>query len=81
MNNHRIRKSYSAYEKNSTEEKLRVKFGSNLPFENHFNSLCKKASQKLPALDDFKGNIWQLIRLNLVSIEREIWRQSLVTSP
>ena len=36
--------------KNSTEEKLLwVKFDSNLSFENHVNSLCKKASQKLHA--------------------------------
>ena len=37
--------------KNSTEEKLLgVKFDSNLSFENHVTSLCKKASQKLHAL-------------------------------
>ena len=37
--------------KNSTEEKLLgVKFDSNLSFENHVSSLCKKASQKLHAL-------------------------------
>ena len=36
---------------------LGVKFGSNLPFDNHVNFLCKKPSQELPALDDFKGNI------------------------
>ena len=37
--------------KNSTEEKLLgVKFDSNLFFENHVTSLCKKASQKLHAL-------------------------------
>ena len=37
--------------KNSTEEKLLgVKFDSNLSFENHVASLCKKASQKLHAL-------------------------------
>ena len=37
--------------KNSTEEKLLVeKFESNLPFEYHVTSLCKKASQKLRAL-------------------------------
>ena len=36
---------------NSTEEKLLgVKFDSNLSFENHVTSLCKKASQKLHAL-------------------------------
>ena len=36
--------------KNSTEEKmLGVKLDSNLSFENHFTSLCKKASQKLHA--------------------------------
>ena len=36
--------------KNSTEEKLLgVKFDSNLSFENHVVSLCKKASQKLHA--------------------------------
>ena len=34
-----------------------VKFGLNLPFENHVNSISKKASQKLPALYYFKGNI------------------------
>ena len=37
--------------KNSTEEKLLgVKFDSNLSFEGHITSLCKKASQKLHAL-------------------------------
>ena len=37
--------------KNSTEEKLLgVKFDSNLSFESHVTSLCKKASQKLHAL-------------------------------
>ena len=37
--------------KNSTEERLLVvKFDSNLSFENHVTSLCKKASQKLHAL-------------------------------
>ena len=37
--------------KNSTEEKLLgVKFDSNLSFENHVTSYCKKASQKLHAL-------------------------------
>ena len=37
--------------KNSTEEKLLgVKFDSNLSFEGHVTSLCKKASQKLHAL-------------------------------
>ena len=37
--------------KSSTEEKLLgVKFDSNLSFENHVNSLYKKASQKLHAL-------------------------------
>ena len=37
--------------KNITKEKLLgVKFDSNLFFENHFTSLCKKASQKLHAL-------------------------------
>ena len=36
---------------------LGVKFGFNLPFENHVNSISKKASQKLPALYYFKGNI------------------------
>ena len=37
--------------KNSTKEKLfGVKFDSNLFFENHANSLCKKGSQKLQAL-------------------------------
>ena len=37
--------------KNCTEEKpLGVKFDSNLSFENHVTSLCKKASQKLHAL-------------------------------
>ena len=37
--------------KNSTKEKLLgVKFDSNLYFENHITSLCKKASQKLHAL-------------------------------
>ena len=36
---------------NSTEEKLLgVRFDSNLSFENHVTSLCKKASQKLHAL-------------------------------
>ena len=36
---------------NSTEEKLLgIKFNSKLFFENHFSSLCKKASQKLHAL-------------------------------
>ena len=37
--------------KNRTEEKLLgVKFDSNLSFENHVTSLCKKVSQKLHAL-------------------------------
>ena len=37
--------------KSSTEEKLLgVKFDSNLSFESHITSLCKKASQKLHAL-------------------------------
>ena len=37
--------------KNSTKENLLgVKFDSNLSFENHVTSLCKKASQKLHAL-------------------------------
>ena len=37
---------------NSTEEKLLgIKFGSKLSFENHFSSLCKKARQKLYALN------------------------------
>ena len=37
--------------KNSTKEKLSgVKFDSNLSFENHVTSLCKKASQKLHTL-------------------------------
>ena len=37
--------------KNSTEEKLLwAKFDSNLSFEGHITSLCKKASQKLHAL-------------------------------
>ena len=37
--------------KNSTKEKLLgAKFDSNLSFENHVTSLCKKASQKLHAL-------------------------------
>ena len=37
--------------KNSTEEKLLgVKFDSNLSFENHITSLCKKASQESHAL-------------------------------
>ena len=37
--------------KSSTEEKLLgVKFDSNLSFESHVTSLCKKASQKLHAL-------------------------------
>ena len=37
--------------KNSTEEKLSgITFHSNLSFENHVTSLCKKASQKLHAL-------------------------------
>ena len=37
--------------KNSTEEKLfGVRFDSNLSFESHITSLCKKASQKLHAL-------------------------------
>ena len=36
---------------NSTEQKLLgVKFHSNLSFESHITSLCKKASQKLHAL-------------------------------
>ena len=38
--------------KNRTEEKLLgVRFDSNLSFENHVTSLCKKASQKLHALE------------------------------
>ena len=37
--------------KNSTEQKLLgVKFDSNLSFESHITSLCKKASEKLHAL-------------------------------
>ena len=37
--------------KNRTKEKLLgVKFDSNLSFESHITSLCKKASQKLHAL-------------------------------
>ena len=37
--------------KNSTEQKLLgLKFVSDLSFENHVTSLCKKASQKLHAL-------------------------------
>ena len=37
--------------KNSTKEQLLgVKFDSNLSFENHVTSLCKKASQTLHAL-------------------------------
>ena len=37
--------------KNSPEEKLLgVKFDSNLSFENHATSICKKANQKLNAL-------------------------------
>ena len=37
--------------KNSTEEKvLGITFHSNLSFENHVTSLCKKACQKLHAL-------------------------------
>ena len=36
---------------NSTEEKLLgIKFDSELSFENHVSSLCKKASRKLHAL-------------------------------
>ena len=42
----------------AVKKTLGVKFdSSNIPFENHVNFLCKKASQKLPALDDFKRNI------------------------
>ena len=36
--------------KNSAEEKLAVIFDSNLSFENHVISFCKKASQKSHAL-------------------------------
>ena len=37
--------------KNSTEKKLLgIKFHSNLSFENHVTSLCKKAIQKLRAV-------------------------------
>ena len=37
--------------KNSTERKLlALKFDSNLSFENHFTSLCKKPSQELHTL-------------------------------
>ena len=37
--------------KNNSEEKLlRVKFDSNLSFENHITTLCKKANQKSHAL-------------------------------
>ena len=37
--------------KNTTKVKmLGIKFDSNLSFENHVTSLCKKASQKLHAL-------------------------------
>ena len=47
--------------KNSTEEKLLgVKFDSNLSFENHVASLCKKASQKLHTL----GRISHYMDLN-----------------
>ena len=47
--------------KNSTKEKLLgVKFDSNLWFENHVTSLCKKASQKLHAL----GKISHYMDLN-----------------
>ena len=38
--------------KNGTKEQLLgVKFDSNLSFENHVTSLCKKASQTLHALE------------------------------
>ena len=47
--------------KNSSEGKLLViKFHSNLSFENHVNSICKKASQKLHAL----GRISHYMDLN-----------------
>ena len=39
------------------KKNLCVSFGFNLPFDNHVNSISKKASQKLPALYYFKGNI------------------------
>ena len=46
---------------NSTEEKLLgIKFDSNLSFEGHVTSLCKKASQKLHAL----GRISHYMDLN-----------------
>ena len=32
------------------KKNLVVKFGSNIPFENHVNSLCKKPSQVINSL-------------------------------
>ena len=53
--------------KNSTKEKLLgVKFDSNLSFENHVTSLCKKASQKLHALARISHYMDLIKRRNLM---------------
>ena len=53
----------------STEEKLLgVKFDSNLSFENHGTSLCKKASQKLHTLARILNSIDLNKRRNLMKV-------------
>ena len=52
---------------NSTEEKLLgIKFDSELSFENHVSSLCKKASRKLHALTSIVNYMNLFKRIDLM---------------
>ena len=44
----------SIIENKNCEELLEIYIGNNFSFEHHINTICRKASQKLPALPNLK---------------------------